>query len=286
MKKTILLFAMGLVVYSAASLPVVYGQGNKVKKEEITAAEKKEASGVAERFMQQMDEKGDVEPLIKEMFVDDFTERYVKEELQDLPKNRTSSQNLDFNALFRYDSRLLEIANDDDWRRFYISSFNFLNSMFAYLGNKQAELKEAGKDLDDLDDEKLFKEMFPASVSKILQSNPKLTIHRNEFAYMETIGEFRSVATTLADANKELRFTARSSDFIINENGRKALESINVHETDNGTEVRLDVCKVECFGFPKGTRLLNAYIRPIYSFVIIKIKNEYKIVAAGYVIGD
>src|SRR5258708_3682194 len=122
MKKILLAVAVIFVAYHMASLSAVYGQN---KKDEITAEEKSAANELADRFIRRLDETGNIEPLIKEMFVNDFMQRYVSEGKHQMAVEPDTKRIL-FSSGFEYDPVLLDKATDDDWRKFYITSFNFL----------------------------------------------------------------------------------------------------------------------------------------------------------------
>ena len=113
MKKISLVIVILFVVYHTASLSAVYGQP---KKDEITAEEKKAARELADRFIQRLNETGDVEPLIKEMFVSDFMNRYVKEKLEQIKRGDQSGERIWFSPGIEYRSDLLKEATEEDWR--------------------------------------------------------------------------------------------------------------------------------------------------------------------------
>ncbi len=61
---------------------------------EITAEEKRAAGELAERFMNRLDETGDIEPLINEMFAGDFMQRYIKRKQHELLVNKERSSEI------------------------------------------------------------------------------------------------------------------------------------------------------------------------------------------------
>src|SRR5438477_5240231 len=116
MKKLSLVIAIFFVVCQTAYLPAVYSQ---TKKDEITAEEKKAANELADRFMQRLDETGDIEPLIKEMFVSDFIQRYVKEEKNKQARENAKSVRMVSVPSLEVDPALLDRASDEEWQQFY-----------------------------------------------------------------------------------------------------------------------------------------------------------------------
>ena len=166
MKKLSLMIAILFAVYQAAYLPAVYGQP---KKDEITAEEKKAARELADRFVKRLNETGDIEPLLKEMFVSDFVGRYVKEKREETQEGHVSVNGIMFTTGLQYDPRLLETATEDDWRALYVNTFSFLNYGLTFMVNVGAKSKASGREIDDEEMEKIMSKMYPSSVTKLLR---------------------------------------------------------------------------------------------------------------------
>src|SRR5258706_10385675 len=171
MKKIVLIFVAVLVVYHAASLPAVYGQA---KKDEITAEEKKAANDLAERFIQRLDETGDIEPLTKEMFVSDFMQRYVAENKHEVAAGHEGKRILFATTGLEYDATLLDQAGEDAWLKLYISSFNVLHYAWVVTFNEGAKYYVKGKTPGDDVLEKTLNDMYPRPVLDLFNGNPLL----------------------------------------------------------------------------------------------------------------
>jgi hypothetical protein len=92
--------------------------------QQVTEIEAREAQELALQFTTRFVETTDLTPLVKELFVTDFIERYKKFKSADPDLN--TAPRLYFVPGLEYNSRLLTEANAEDWQRFYIAANNFI----------------------------------------------------------------------------------------------------------------------------------------------------------------
>ncbi len=276
MKKLLLIISIVFVVYHATICSAVYGQ---TKKDEITVEEKKAANELADRFVKRLNETGDVEPLIKEMFVSDFMNRYVREELEQKKSEKGSSAKILFASGLEYDPRLLKEATEDDWRSLYVNTFNFMNYGLAFMVNAGFKSKASGKEMDDDEMEKIMGKMYPSSVMTLLNSNLMLrNMFRkgNDARPIKDVDELREANKVLAKVNRILigkpegKLTAEAQAAF-----KRALEKMGDLSTPN-----VGMCDRECYGFERGTRIIALFATPMHALFIAKVGADYKIISA------
>lgn len=272
-----------LLVYEIKTIPTVYAQ---VKENEITAEEKKAANELATRFILRLNETGDVEPLIKEMFVSDFMNRYVKEILAQIRNGDRSEDRILFTSGLEYNSRLLKDGTEYDWRTLYVTTFNLMNYGFSYMVNEGAKSKAAsGQAMDDDQMDRLLGKMYPPAVTKLLNSNRLL---RNmlegvrdapslDVGPIKNVEELREANKVLANVNRILigrpegKLTVESQAFL-----KRTIEKLGDESIP-----KVEICDRECYGFAPGTRVINLFATPMHALIIVKVVGEYRILIAS-----
>ena len=260
------------------SLPIANAQTTIDK---LTVEEKQSITEIGNRFIQRLNESGDVEPLLKEMFVSDFMNRYVKEELDQIKTGDQSGQRILFTSGIEYNSDLLKKATEEDWRALYVNTFNFMQYGFAVMFNAQAKSIATGKRSSDGEFEKLLSEMYPASVMKMLNGNLILrnfVAKENDSRPIKNVEELREVNKMLAGANHLLIGTSKGK---LTSESLKVLKLLTAKAGD-AISPNLEVCDRECFGFPRGTRNIHAFVTPMHSLLIVKEGADYKILSARH----
>ena len=282
MKKLLLLTAFFCGVYQVALIRPILAQADT---EKPTAEELKAAREISSRFVQRITETGDIEPLIKEMFVADFMRRYVKERKIEERKIETSKDR-ETHTLFapgtEYDTVLLDKATDEDWRRFYIATFNFMQYGFTYVFNSETKSLAAGKKEDDIDLERLTSDMYPPTVIELFGTDPVLrnfVRKQGPPRPIRTVEELRNVNSLLEKALKILYTGSAAVNGKLSETSKIVLKKL-IENPDKDSDPSLEVCDDECYGFAKGTRMLNVYAVPSYILLIAKVGSDYKVIFA------
>lgn len=279
MKKILLVFAVVFVVYQTTSLRAVYGQG---KKDEITAEEKKAANELADRFIQRLDETGDIEPLIKEMFVRDFIRRFVSNEKREGGADPAGVKIL-FVPGLEVDAKLLDQASEEDWTNLYVSSFDVMQYAFGVTFNAGADYYVKGKEPGDEALEKTLATMFPQDVANSFHRSPILKnfIKKEDSSLIQTLDELRDVNNTLAGAVKILHRPENAQRMRPTKNAIAA-QKLTKQKLASYLDPYVEIGGDGMYGFPKGTRFVRVFATIIHLLLLVRIDGEYKIVRAEF----
>lgn len=276
------MIAVLCAAFQAASLTAVYAQN---KDDEITSEEKTAATALADRFMQRLDETGNIEPLIKEMFVSDFMQRYVKAAKHAVSAGNAGKQ-IGFSTGLYYDPSLLGQASDDDWQRLYIADFNFMQYGFVVSINEMAKY---GRPMTDAEQEALdcfVKTIYPRRVTRLFDGNPILKdLFDDEggfgTAVVKNADDLRSVYVTLNEGN-DLLFRSKGGIGIgLSGNARRVLADFRTR-TAKELAPNVELVEAELYGFPKGTRFISIFASATHYLLIVKLGNEYRILSAQF----
>jgi len=231
----ILLFVGG----NSVSLSALPGQGGS----QVTESEAQEAQDIAVQFTSRFAETKDLTPIVKELYFNDFIERYIKSRAKN--PDFDSAPHLYFLPGLEYDSRLLTEGNAADWQRFYLAANNFL--LFGFVsGMKKAS--DNAREIKPTD-------LYPRGVIELLDKNPhlaKMIVRKGPSRPVNSVEAMQRATATFEQANGILR----------QEFGSKSLLKIDSEELaklmkeDEFFKLKLDVLNAEFFGFPKGTRIL------------------------------
>jgi len=273
--KTILSSLLGffLLTISAGS---VFSQTTGLTKEEINATNE-----LVKQFNAQLDSSGQITPLLDKLFVSDFSERYVKEETRRQNGDEKSRTSILYTSGIDYDPSLLKAAIADDWRQFYIATFDFMQYGVAVTLNATAKSMLAGTVPDEDELEALMNNMYPADVMKLINSN---VITRNYLRKQDDkrpirgVDELRETSKVLLQANQILTRSGRGK---LSPDAHKAL-AIGSKKLGDLLSPRLELCDRECYGFPTGTRLISVFATPMYRLLILKMGENYKILEARH----
>src|SRR5262245_57158834 len=155
---TILIIILSLLL---APAPVSRAQDSP------TEAEIKQAQEAASLFSNLLEETGDFSRVIDEMYVEDFIERYLLEQIRDGEESNSSSD-LYFSPGFFYKRDLLKQATIEDWRGLYIAANNFFYHVMVISLNKEADDLLNGREPED---EKIDY-LIPPKVIKLFNNHP------------------------------------------------------------------------------------------------------------------
>jgi hypothetical protein len=283
MKRLSLLFTIFVAGYLTAYSPFAYGQDKPI---EITAEERAAANELADRFTKRLDEQGDIEPVMKEIFISDFIARQIKEEKQEwAQKNETSGQLFGAPGL-EFEPALLDGAPAEDWRQFYVGTFNFLHFGISITMNKMAISFLSGKAPDEKAFDKATAELYPKEVLKLLETNPNL---RNFYkkkdstlTVVKTADDLRSINKTLGEGMKLLRQGDGSKRMKMSPDTIKLMGLLRAKASEE-LEPQVEVNDREVYGFPKGTRFVRVMASLLRSLLIVKVGAEYKVVDVSIV---
>lgn len=238
-----------------------------IKKQKLTSAEKKAVNDIALRFNKIISETGDISSIMDELFVDDFIVRFIKEKKQEISRNnfRVLSDKHSFAFYLFFKTDLLDKAGLQDWKRFYISIFNFKHYESISILNQASWFNKI--ELEDLEN----KMWFPPKLLKFYENHPNLKgfFHRNlDSKTINTVKELQNVNIALEEGFKLL-------------NGKPPTEPLEIYKQQEKQEPyfgeKVIFTDVEFFGFPKGTKFISIWVSNGYNLHIIKVNGAYKI---------
>lgn len=278
MKKFLLIIST-LVFSSQAFLLPGYSQANN---EVLKAEDKAAVIELADRFIQRLDETSEIEPLIKEMFVEDFAARYVKEKKAEaIEENSKPDDDILLTSGLEYKTRLLDEASEEDWRQIQISVFNIMNYMSGNLMNRMAKSILSKKEPDDDELFRLMMNLFTKKVTNIFDNDRVLRnfIVMKERTPINSLEELRRVNSALA---KALEILKKEKTWSSSKMTSEAKQVQKMYREKSGEESAptLLIADRETFGYPKGTRLVTIFANLMTELTVVKVGNDYKIVQA------
>jgi hypothetical protein len=243
--------------------------------EEITEAESQRVRDVAREFGKRFEETEDLAPLLKELFVSNFTERYVKEQRKQLGSERSPGSAILFAPGLEYWPSLLDQTSAEDWRRFYVAAYNFLLHGMLSGYNRSAESLLSGK----TPKEKILKEIYPEKASELLNAHPILKnfILMKERRPIATVEEMRDVTATLEQAMRLIREAQGNQPVTLTAEAKKVMQMMN-QVSDFGPSV--SVIDEDYFGYPPGTRVFHVVSPLMLQLEIVQVNSDYRIVWA------
>ncbi len=230
-----------ILIFSINSVGSVFAAA-KTDEPQVTQVEEQEARTVAIQFTLQFLKTKDLAPIVKELYWNDFIERYKKFKTEDINANSTD---LYLVSGLVYNSRLLTEGKSEDWQRFYVAANNFL--LLGFLAglktysNENANIKPS--------------DLYPASVIELLNKNPNLAnmiVRKGRPKAVSSVAEMRNTTITLEQAVVITRDKQGGmSPLKVDEK-----ELVKVIKEDDFFKPQLEVADERVFGFPKGTRIL------------------------------
>lgn len=151
-------------------------QPAKEKVRELSVAEEREARALAEDFIARFEASGDIATLLP-MFTSDFRKRlrYVGGDLA--------------SPIAQINEAVINHASEEDLLRCYAESINFSYLVARHYGAALWLRKQAGRDDSDHHDHLTFKDVLPAEVITLLQSDPVI---RNGFLREEQASDSKN----------------------------------------------------------------------------------------------
>jgi hypothetical protein len=254
----------------------------------LSADEKREASQLSRAFTKRLSESQDLALVMNELFLPDSVERYLRTESKRASAGKDSKIFL-APGLF-INARLLDNAQPEDWRRFYIAANNFMLLGLVNVLHHQGDFE----DFTPTD-------MYSREVIELLDTNPLLSnfiLKKGPMREFKSVEEMRSAAATLEQAVALMRKASSGQarddldKAVVQMAMRKAAPLRTMKEEDlekaraEMIQPQLEVGDDEILGFPKGTRLISVYAFPIYELVMVKENGKLRIAWAYLNAGD
>ena len=206
-----------------------------------TESEARDAHEIAVQFTLQFAEMKDLAPVVKDLYFENFVERYVQSRAKNPDLN--SAPHAYFLPGLEYNSRLLREGSPAEWQRFYIAANNFL--LFGFVrGMKKG------------DDAKEIKpgDLYPTSVIELLARDPNLKNmieRKGRSTPISTAEELRRATVTLEQAGAILRQESGIKSLLKVDRGELAA----LMKQDDFFKAQI-VADGDLFQFPKGTRII------------------------------
>jgi len=241
--------------------------------QQITETEAQEARELALQFTTRFIETTDLTPLVKELYVNDFIERYRKSKSENPDFN--NAPHLYFVPGLEYNSRLLTEATTEDWQRFYIAANNFI--LFGFISgiknllNKNKEVKVT--------------DLYPADVIKLLDTNPILANMIEKKGGSQTVNsveELRNATLLLEQAEAMMREKLKGKSAA----GIDSKGLIAAMKDDEFFKPNLEIMDAEFYGFPKGTRFIFINTALLFQLILVRMDGKLKILWATPYTGD
>lgn len=245
------------------------------RQEEITREEAKRMQETADLFVKRLIETGDLAPVIDELFVADFIQRYIKHQKKISQESNALSE-IFFAPGLWYKPDLLNQATENDWRRFYIATYNFFYQVFIVGMNRMANDLLNGNTPDD----KEIESIFPQKVSEFFNTHPILKnfIRRKDKQIpIGALEEMRSSTVTLEQGLRLLREELGSGQIKPSDESKKVIEMLNRPDLLNPL---VEVSEKEFYGYPPGTRALLIQPPLMFGLILVDVNGKYKIVWA------
>jgi hypothetical protein len=265
--------------------------------DEIRADEDWEAREIARQFIQRFEETGDIESLVKDLYVKDFSERL--------------RQDTDPYFFITIEPEVAAQATDEDLRRHYATSLQFTYlSAFLYAAAGSARMAQSNTESGDDVSEPTIEEVLTQPVAAVLRSDPVLAAWMaeefdNKGSPNES-GQSADSQVATEDDSTEKRVEEDAQKFKDVEQlrhylsaieqaiklMREHLKSLPVPRTwqalqdwmrdpeqereNDPVSPYVNVLTSEHFGAPKGTRLISLNILA-FRMDLIQVDNQLKI---------
>jgi hypothetical protein len=240
-----------------------------------TAEEQKAVETIRARFNERINKEGRLQPLIPEMFVPNFGQRYAKER-----RSEVAAGSILLTPGIEYKRKVLDTATGDDWQHALTATYDFMHLVSVPMTNQTMAAARGGKpfDVDNIDAE--LNRVISKPVLALFAADPVLK------SFMHNSGASRPIAT-VADLRRVSKTLDRARDLILAHLPAEdrqltplAVESFKEMMGDKDFGPWVTVSDRETYGFPKGQRFITFFATPMESLTITKVGNEYKIVSA------
>lgn len=260
------------------------GQFVKTNKK-LTAEEIKAVQKIATTFNKTVNETGDISTIIDELFIPDFFERLVKARKKEISQNIKKYRpeffdpnKVSFVTYLYFKSDLLDTAPIEEWKRLYVSTFNFNHFQTILYCNDFAKIENRGEKYE-IEDLMNIEHFYPANLLELFDNHPNLKGFirlKVNSEPIKTVEELRSVNETLETGLKLLNEGKKGKPAIeLSEESKKLNAKLKVRPYFGETvETNFD----DFFGFIAGTRFIIVWLSPGRKLYIVKVKGEHKII--------
>ena len=235
-------------------------------KQQLGNNDLREARQVAIEFTTRFLEKTDLNPLVKDLFLSNFIERYKSQKSKDRKLN--SSTDLYFVPGLDYNSNLLAEVGPEDWLRFYTAANNFV--FFGFV--------TAIKNSRDVSNVRTT-EMYPLSVIRLLNTNETLSnmiVRKGNSKPVGSVAEMHSVTAILERAASLMRQELKGQPPLhIDEK-----EMIKAMEQDDFFKPIVETVDDQFFGLSKGERVIFINTPILFRLMLVKANDKFEILWA------
>lgn len=267
--KNILLITIGILILSFT----LTGQTIDTP----TETEKKAAHVLAGEFEIKLDDAGSIEPVVKEMFPADHTRVSLDE-----ARRMTANSNMVLVPGLELKAKLLNDVSEDEWRQFYVATFDIMQYPMNRMMNRMIEAARKGKNGDDMMDGLKPSDLYPADVNALLDKDPILrnfVLKKGVGQPISTVEELRRVNAVLGEALTILR-NKYAGQAKLTPDARKFIQHFSEgDEKEFGPWLTISDGE---YGLPTGTRIITVFSAGTHALTIAKVGSDYKIIDARF----
>jgi hypothetical protein len=241
--------------------------------EKVTQEEARQAQEAADLFVNRLIETGDLGSVIDELFGANFFQRRIKHQ-KNLIQRQNASSEIFFAPGLEYKPDLLNNATEEDWRRLYIATYNFLYQGVIIVFNKTAKDLLSGNTPNEVKIENIY----PAKISVLFNSHPILKNFirmKEKSAPISNLEEMRSATALLEQGLRLLREELGNGQLKPSGDSKRLFELMK--QTD-AFKPFAEVFEKEFYGFPAGTRALLIQTPVMLSLTLVNVNGKYRIV--------
>jgi hypothetical protein len=248
------------LAFLIVSLVAIISASQTANCQELTKAEEQEARTLAARFIGQFAQSKDLTPVVEQLYVPDFIQRFNQSKL----KRPEMSLDLYFIPGLEYDTTLLAHGTPDDWRRFYIAENNFI-----FLGIVYASRKISGKGEDVAPTD-----LYPQQVIDLLNQNPNLSnviVRKGRGKPISSIDELHKATETLEQSATIMR--AKTSAKLDQKELVNALQ-------DKLFKPQLEISDGKYLEVPEHSRIIFMKTPVLFLLMFVRENKQLKIIFA------
>ena len=229
----------------------------EMKSNKITVDDLQDAKAVAAKFDTQLQQRKDITPIINEMFVADFLGE-LRRDPEEFPL-----------AAFR--PNVVSRVKRNDLLQYYILTMNSYHLNSLYLASKIDFSTTARSDLSP-------ERMYPNDLLTLLKSNPAIAEQMNTpDGKIKSLKQLRRMLPTLRRAVELMRAYLKKHP----PDGELYKRNVSLLNSRGDTLQPWETfCDEECYGFPKGTRLIRINTA-FFQLLLVREENELRILSAS-----
>ena len=229
----------------------------EMKSNKATADDLQAAKAVAAKFDTRLQQRKDITPLINEMFVAHFLGQ-LRRDPEEFPL-----------AVFR--PYVASRVKQNELLQYYILTMNsyYLNSLYL-----ASTIDFSTTERSDLSPER----MYPNDLLTLLKSNPAIAEQMNTpDGKIKSLKQLRRMLPTLRRAVELMRAYLKKHP----PDGELYKRNVSLLNSRGNTFQPWDtICDEDCYGFPKGTRLIRINTA-FFQLLLVREENELRILSAS-----